>query len=133
MDINKIYKLIMCSFALSFVFLGCAGSGPLLRPDQGSRFEYISKHPELSADIQQAIQDGRVAKWMTKEDVKISLGDPASIYYVPKDKNSCWYTESFNESWYYKGALFKMAGPSTEVFFKNEIVTEVQNTYWYDK
>lgn len=133
MHINKMYKLIMCSFALSFVFFGCAGNSPLLKPDQGSRFAYISKHPELPADIQQAIQDGRVIKGMTMDVVKVSMGEPDSIYYVPKNKDSSWHTEEFNESWYYKGALFKMAGPSTEVFFRNEIVVEVQNTYWYDK
>jgi len=127
------YKLIMCSFVLSFVFFGCAGSSPLLKPDQGSRFAYISKHPELSADIQQAIQDGRVIKGMTKEDVRELLGDPSEKFFPSQDKSSSWHTDSYDEGWYYKGSIFKIVKPSKTVFFKNGIVIEDQTSYWYDK
>lgn len=94
-------KLIISSIVLSFVLFGCAGSGPLLKPDQGSRFAYISKHPELSVDIQQAIQDGRVIKGMTKEDVEATWGKPSSIENFNADPKAWWY-EKNGEGWWYK-------------------------------
>ncbi len=125
------FKLITCSFLLPFVFLGCAGSGPLLRPDQGSRFAYISKHPELSVDIQQAIQDGKVIKGMTKEDVRAVWGDPKIIDSYDKEKPLSSYNQEGVDWWSYRGSSLSFSTKRYVKFYQGKVI-DIKFSYWYD-
>ena len=95
------YKIIICIFILSFAFVGCAGNGPLLRPDQDSRRAYIGKHPDLSSTVQQAIQEGKVVKGMTKDDVEATWGKPSSTEDFSADSKAWWHKKN-GEGWWYK-------------------------------
>lgn len=100
---NRLPLILLTAISL-FTMTGCALNSPLLKPGQSSRQEYVNSHPELSPDIKQAILDGKVIKGMTKEDVRISWGQPTTIDDFSADPKAWWYEED-SEGWWYKGLV----------------------------
>ena len=126
MEFNRRYFIIF-SFIILFILFGCATSGPLIRPNQSSRQEYISNHPELSSDIKQAILNCRVIKGMTKEDVKMSWGEPTRVKDFSRDPNAWWY-DKYGEGWWYKPFPLSIE-PTRFVKFKKDIVDYTSEDY----
>ncbi|MBL7130966.1 MAG: hypothetical protein ISS45_06170 [Candidatus Omnitrophica bacterium] len=130
MDIKKLYlirTLAIFSFIFSLTILGCASSGPLLKPDIDSRQGYVMNHPELSYEIKQAILEGRVIEGMTKDDVRASWGEPDEIFDFSKDRNAWWYEED-REGWIYRAFPLSLE-PTRSVTFKNSKVVNVSESY----
>ncbi len=112
---------------LLLVITGCAASGPLVKPDRGSRQEYVSKKPWLDEEIKRAILKGKVIEGMTKEDVRVTWGEPTDISYS-KDP----IMKDF-EYWYYKGTLLQTLAPNCTITFSRGRVGEVYCGGWLEK
>ena len=123
------FWLIGC---ISLLFVGCAAARPLSSPDLPGRQTYVQSHPELSTEVRQAILEGRVTRGMTRDDVRASWGEPSKIDRFDTNPNEWWY-EKDAETWHYKGAFLRFAGPDRYVSFKSGIVVEVQEAHWYSK
>jgi hypothetical protein len=57
------------------------------------RLDFVNSHPELPADLKQAVLDGKVASGMTREIVVASWGNPTRIEEVrtPDGERESWY------------------------------------------
>ena len=120
-------KLIPCVGVSFFVLVGCAASGPLLKPNQDSRREFVLRHRELTETIKQAILEGRVIEGMKREDVKAAWGNPSRIVDFSTHPNPSFY-DAEGEGWWYK-AFFLSLEPTRFVKFKNGIVDYVSEDY----
>ena len=127
----KVMKLVIIILLL-FIFTGCATTGPLFKPSYNTRLEYINAHPELSQEIKQAILEGRVIEGMTKEDVIATWGKPDKVTFMRENKDSYFYTEEWDEVWYYKDTLFRLMSPSIWVYFKKGVVVGIERGCWYE-
>lgn len=96
-------KTLISIAVILFVLAGCGPSKMALRQ------AYIDAHPELDYDTREWIRNGKIAKGMTKEQVRASWGDP------------CWYCygtrrASWGDSWEYN--IFGTSrGIGTVVYF----------------
>ncbi|MBL7130969.1 MAG: hypothetical protein ISS45_06185 [Candidatus Omnitrophica bacterium] len=128
MDIKRLYlirTLVIFSFIFLLTILGCASSGPLLKPDMDSRQGYVMNHPELSYEIKQAILEGKVIKGMTKDNVRASWGEASEVIDITKTR---FYTGKSEESWIYRPFPFSLE-PIREVAFKNGTVINIGESY----
>ena|SRR3989338_4974368 len=106
---------------------GCAVNGPLIKPSQDTRREYVSKHPWLDKEIKQAILEGKVIKGMTREDVRAAWGKPSKTDDFSTDPNAWWY-DSDGEGWWYKPFPVSLE-PTRFVKFKNGFVNYTTEDY----
>ena len=99
---KNILKLIIIEGGIFLLAVtGCAANGPLIKPDRNTRQGYASQHPELSAEIRQAILEGNVIKGMTKEEVIASWGKPSRTVDFGAETNPSFYDPGV-EGWWYK-------------------------------
>ena len=121
----KTITLVYTIFLLTVT--GCAANGPLIKPSQDSRQEYVSKKPWLDEEIKQAILEGKVIKGMTKEQVIASWGRPTKTDDFSTDPNAWWYDPG-GEGWWYKPFPISLE-PTRFVKFKNGIVSYTTEDY----
>ena len=128
---NKSFFRRVMAFGMIFLFIvsGCAVSGPLLKPNQDHRREYVYKHPELSEEIKQAILKGKVIEGMTKKDVTAVWGDPSDILNLKYPRH---YKEN-EEGWYYKGTLLQTLAPNCTITFLKGRVENIYCGGWLEK
>ncbi|GEM_PF-1420918 len=120
---NKRFSSTIIMYGIVFFTLvtGCVASGPLIKPNQGSRKEYVYSHPALNEEIRQAILAGKIVKGMTKGDVKATWGDPTNILNLEYPR----YYKKDEEGWYYKGTLLQTLAPNCTITFFKGIVEKI--------
>lgn len=100
---------------------GCAAiSKPLIKSDHNFRQEYVSRHPELSEEIKQAILNAKVIKGMTKEQVVASWGKPSKI----NEPFTNQFGNYYGESWEYN----RLMAIPVYINFENDVVDSVNDS-----
>lgn len=100
-------SLITISFMI-FLLSACMPSG-------AAREEYVRQHPDLDTDTKVDIIMGRIRRGMSKEHVKVIMGEPCGYCYGTK-------TSSWGDTWEYNtfGTGRYSAGSGFYVFFDNQ-------------
>lgn len=126
---KKLFLITIIVFSSLFVLTiaGCAANGPLLKPSQKTRSQYVERYSELTAEIKQAILRGKVIEGMTKEDVMASWGRPSETDDFSANSKAWWY-EPDGEGWWYKPFPISLE-PTRFVKFKEGIVVYFSENY----
>ena len=115
---GKMRRIVMLLLFLIFLY-GCASPyklparmkthiAEISAQREGERNRYLIEHPELSEEIRENIEEGKIALGMTKEEVKVSWGYPKEVI----------SSSEIREHWFYD--RFKYRGSaSTHLYFKN--------------
>ncbi len=107
---NPVVKNMMI-LSLSLLLCSCATTSQAKMPDYESRKNYVEIHPELSAEIKQAVLEGKVIEGMTKQDVLASWGQPGRIHKYSEHKRLVDEADmkTHDEAWYYEQPFYSFA------------------------
>lgn len=98
--------------AVILVLLTLSGCAPFSHgPGHARRMEYLQTHPGLSEEVRTAIENRDVTEGMSKEQVRVSLGDP---------------DEEIDDVWLYASPYGYVV-----VQFENDTVSDIRRQRYY--